>query len=186
VQNLGVLAGGTYSRAFDINDLGSVVGISDSSFGPHAVLWTAAGGMTDLGALAGDDSSRAYGINNSGAVVGYSSGPNGMGAFLWTGTDGMKSLGFLPGDTYSRALGIGNSGTVVGASGGMSGVRAFIWTAKDGMQDLNALIPANSGVVLTEAHGINDRGQILVLGTDPHDGHNDELANRAFVLTPAP
>jgi probable HAF family extracellular repeat protein len=46
------------------------------------------------------------------------------------------------------------------------------------MQNLNDLIPADSGWVLSEAHGINDAGQIVGVGTVGGLFH-------AFLLTPA-
>jgi probable HAF family extracellular repeat protein len=45
------------------------------------------------------------------------------------------------------------------------------------MRDLNNLLPPNSGWELTQALGINDKGQIVGYGT--HDGQI-----RAFLLTP--
>jgi len=47
------------------------------------------------------------------------------------------------------------------------------------MVDLNTLIPANSGWTLTEAHGINNLGQIAGSGAINREGH-------AFLLTPVP
>jgi probable HAF family extracellular repeat protein len=141
--------------------------------------------MQDLGVLPGDNSSEAFGVNNSGEVVGYSYGSGGMRAFRWTKAGGMQSLGFLPGGKHSRALDISNTGEVIGTSTGPTGARAFIWTSKEGMKDLNLLIPVNLSLVLLEAHAVNERGQIIVLGTNARGGHDHEGANRLFLLTPA-
>jgi probable HAF family extracellular repeat protein len=55
------------SVAYDINDLGQVVGTA----GGHAFLYSG-GTMTDLGVLPGASNSRAAGINSSGQIVGAS------------------------------------------------------------------------------------------------------------------
>ena len=78
------LPGGNYSRAHDLNDSDEVAGVSASSAGDRAVLWTKSGAVRDLGTLPGDSTSEAMAINNAGDVVGYSKGPSGMRAFLWT------------------------------------------------------------------------------------------------------
>ncbi|MEJ7607738.1 MAG: hypothetical protein WKF37_16060 [Bryobacteraceae bacterium] len=166
VQDLGVLPGGSHSRALAVNDEGDVVGTSDSPDGERAFLWTTVSGLRSLGTLAGYTSSEAMAINNAGDVVGYATGSKGVRAFLWTRTTGMQDLGALPGGTSSRALAISNSGAVVGSSTTLSGDRAFLWTWEAGLKDLNAVVPVNLAVVFVEAHAINSKGQILVIGTD--------------------
>jgi len=193
VRNLGVLPGGNYSRACDINDLDEVAGTSTSAAGDRAVLWTKIGNVLDLGTLPGDTSSEARAINNRGNVVGYSKGPRGMRAFLWTQTTGMQDLGVFPGGSSSRALGINDMGIVVGTSTSSSGDRAFIWTKEGGMRDLNGAASVTLGVVFFEAHAINDKGQILVMGSAMHGSHASGHAvlqcapapPSSFLLTPA-
>ncbi len=194
VRNLGVLPGGNYSTACDINDLDDVVGTSASPAGDRAVLWTKTGDVRDLGTLPGDTSSEASAINNNGDVVGYSKGPRGIRAFLWTQGTGMQDLGVLPGGNSSRALGINDMGTVIGSSTSSSGDRAFIWTQEAGMRDLNSAASVTFGVVLIEAHAINDIGQILVMGSGATHGFHGsgEAASQcapappsSFLLTPA-
>jgi probable HAF family extracellular repeat protein len=191
VRNLGTLPGDNYSSASDINDLDQVAGTSGSAAGGHAVRWTN-GIIRDLGTLPGDTSSEASAINNNGDVVGYSKGPRGMRGFLWTQLSGMQDLGVLPGGNSSRALGINDMGAVVGTSTSSSGDRAFIWTKEVGMQDLNAAISVSSGVTFVEAHAINNRGQILVMGGPMAESHGTgEAAPQcapapplSFLLTP--
>ena len=193
VHNLGVLPGGNYSTACDINDLDEVAGTSASAAGDRAVLWTKTGNVRDLGTLPGDTSSEATAINNNGDVVGYSKGPRGMRAFFWTQATGMQDLGVLPGGNSSRALGINDKGTVVGSSTGSSGDRAFIWTKEGGMRDLTSAASVNLGVVFVEAHAINNRGQILVMGGATHQSSGSGHAAlgcapappSSFLLTPA-
>jgi probable HAF family extracellular repeat protein len=121
--------------------------------------------MTDLGTLPGGGSSGAFGINDAGQVVGWSSsaafadhafitGPNGVG---------MTDLGTLGGGT-SQAFGINDAGQVVGTSDG----HAFITGPNGvGMTDLNSLLSQSGGVVLTDARGINNHGQVAVIGSIP-------------------
>lgn len=189
IQNLGTLPGGNVSKAAAINDLGQVVGASTSVGGNRAFLWTSSGGMQALGTLPGHTESEASGINNRGHVVGYSRGPHGTRAFLWTSTGGMRDLGTLPGGNFSRAYGINNLGGVVGTSTSSAGLRAFVWTPSSGMQDLNTTI-TGLATLLSEAHAINDAGQIAALtgaGEQPPtagDNHDHEHIYRAFLLTP--
>jgi len=76
--SLGYLPGGTYSRAWDINDLGNVVGESPTTAtgDNRGFFWTpttpngTVGTMTALGTLGGQSSALA--INASNQVVGYS------------------------------------------------------------------------------------------------------------------
>jgi probable HAF family extracellular repeat protein len=175
VHNLGVLPGGDHSRARDINDLDEVVGTSGSAAGDRAVLWTKTGNVRDLGTLPGYASSEASAINNHGDVVGYSKGPRGMRAFLWTQTTGMQDLGTLAGGNRSRALGINDMGAVVGSSTSSSGDRAFIWIKETGMIDLNSAA-VTSGAVFVEAHAINNRGEILVMGSAMHESNGSGKA----------
>jgi probable HAF family extracellular repeat protein len=72
--------------AYDINNLGQVVGNSDlpgdTTF--HAFLWTRKTKMRDLGTLSGDVASVSISINDAGSVVGASLGASGNPrAFLW-------------------------------------------------------------------------------------------------------
>ena len=51
IQDLGVLAGGSDSRARDVNNQGEVVGRSSTPTGSRAFIWTASTGMRDLNTL---------------------------------------------------------------------------------------------------------------------------------------
>ena len=196
IQPLATLPGGDYSKARDLNDRDEIVGTSESSAGKRAVLWTKSGSVRNLGTLPGDSVSEAVAINNNGDVVGYSNGAGGMHAFLWNEVVGMQDLGVLPGRDSSRALAINDVGEIVGSSSGASGDHAFIWTKQDGMVDLNNASSANLGVVLFEAHAINDKGEILVMGQSNREimsdsasgpgGHEDcaPAPSATFLLTP--
>jgi len=132
-------------------------------------MWTKTGNVRDLRSLPGDYTSEASAINNNGDVVATAKGPRGMRAFLWTTTTGMQELGVLPGGDSSRALAISNFEEVVGSSTNESGDHAFIWTKQAGMVDLNNASTAALGIVLFEAHSINDKGQIIAMGGSVQD-----------------
>jgi probable HAF family extracellular repeat protein len=178
MHDLGTL-GGRESSSEAINDVGQVVGTSDTSDGgTHAFLWVS-GTMKDLGGLAGYASSTADGINASGEVVGGSLNPEpqetaGGRAFLYDSA-GMHDLGTLGGN-YSLAFGINAGGQIVGDSlTGDNKQHAFLYSS-GAMIDLNDLLPASSSWVLNEARAINDAGQIVGVGT--LNGRQ-----RAFLLT---
>jgi probable HAF family extracellular repeat protein len=192
MQSLGTL-GGAFSRPYDINNQDEVVGESLSTrrtlverlrglrgTPQRAFLWRD-GKMQDLGALPGDWESRAVAINEVGQVVGISYGKTRQvkttrgvrdvftwRAFLWE-KNRMRLLPPLPGNGACDAEDINDRGQVVGCSKWHPGddwggpIRATLW--QDGVPyDLNTLIPADSGWELTNALGINNRGQIIGRG----------------------
>lgn len=72
IQDIGVLTEGDISRARDINDVGEVVGTSESEHGSRAFIWTAATGMVDVNTLVSLPTiiiTDALGINKKGDIV---------------------------------------------------------------------------------------------------------------------
>jgi len=174
MRDLGTL-GGSSGFASGINEVGQVVGGTSVNSTPvppfggppfFAFFWEN-GVMTNLGALGGIES-LAFAINNRAQAVGEftfvdSDGTGISHAFRWQGGL-MQDLGTVTGDQASIALAINHKGQVVGVSGSgfiddFTPVHAFLW--ENGvLTDLNTLIPANSGLQLIFAFGINTRGQI--------------------------
>lgn len=126
MQDLGDLPGGSdFSKAYGINDLGQIVGTSQSALGARAVLWETNGAMTDLGDLGIGSMYVATDINQPGQVLGYYDNAGIRQAFLWTATDGMMDVHDLidPTDPLREPFGnafvalnaINNSGMIVGS-----------------------------------------------------------------------
>ena len=129
--------------------------------------------VTDIGTLGGPNT-NALGVNASGQVVGWSNTAGGATHAFITGPDGMgmRDLGTL-GGRDSVALGINDAGQVVGASdpaaGGFFGPRHAFITGPDGagMMDLNSLVGVPGGLVLVQATGINNVGQVIATIPEP-------------------
>jgi probable HAF family extracellular repeat protein len=169
MRALGTLGGGS-SGPQDINDAGQVVGDSVTAEGRHRAFITGPNGveMRDLGTLAGDHRSDAWAINNAGQVVGGSLTAAGLSHAFITGPDGlgMRALGTLEGDAASYAWDINDAGQVVGSSVTAEGLQRAFFTDSNGtgMTDLNSFVELPQGVILTEAMGINNNGQVVAVG----------------------
>lgn len=186
IQDLGNL-GGSVSSGQCANNRGEVIGLSnlpdDSTF--HAFHWRN-GKLNDLGTLGGD-SSEAIWINDSGVIAGSADLPTpGIhDAVRWK--DGqILDLGTVDGDACSRGRAINARGEIVGGSSDCHNfLHAFVWKGTGPMLDLNTLIPPGSGLQLTNAININDRGEILAksvsLGVTPID---DEDLGHVVLLVP--
>ena len=158
VTDLGLLgAGGVNNYALSINNAGQVVGFSETTNGASAFLFQS-GTVTTLGRLGGT-SSYALGINGRGQIVGYLDTQKGGRAFLLDESE-LIDLGTL-GGTNSFAFGVNDSLQVAGASLKADNLtlHAFLW--QNGViSDLNDLVALDEHWVLTDAHGINDLGNI--------------------------
>lgn len=117
--------------------------------------------------------SRALGLNDNDQIVGYSNIP-GIGDRICVWSNGViQDLG-----EYGIAYDINNLGQIVGYKGS---IHAFLY--QNGVKyDLNDLVETNisPGWFLQQAHGINDKGQIVGEGSGPAG------SIRAFLLDPLP
>jgi len=186
MTDLGTL-GGTFGFAQCAISRHEVIGQSnlagDATY--HAFLWRN-GKMNDLGTLGGDDSEAIW-INEAGVIAGSADlpAPGIHDAVRWKG-DQIQDLGTVDGDPCSRGRSINAKGQIVGGSSDCHNfLHAFVWEEGGPMLDLNTLIPPGSGLQLTNAININDRGEILAksdpLGVTPID---DEDLGHLVLLVP--
>jgi probable HAF family extracellular repeat protein len=187
MTDIGTL-GGSCAFTYAMNNRGQVVGQSSvtGDVASHPFLWDR-GSITDLGTLGGSYGYATW-INDAGIVVGNVTdvGDQALLASLWK--DGViASIGTLPGDPCSAANAINSKEQIVGGSGFFAPFfpactadtveHAFLW--QDGaMVDLNAFVPPDSDLTLTEAVFINDAGEISGFATLPNGDQ------RAFLLVP--
>ncbi|HEX7525679.1 MAG TPA: DUF3466 family protein, partial [Gaiellaceae bacterium] len=183
---VGVSSGPAGAHPFDqagpatptgVSSTGDVVGSVRAGAASRAFVEH--GGVTkELGTLGPGGSSVASAVNDAGMVVGWStSGPGGVAhAFLYA-RGRMVDLG-LPRDAESEARALNDAGQIVGDffDAGSSRSHAFLYE-NGAAVDLNTLVDSGSGWILEQATGINDRGEIVGVGS--HDG-----ATRAFLLIP--
>ncbi|HET6456987.1 MAG TPA: PEP-CTERM sorting domain-containing protein [Armatimonadota bacterium] len=148
-HDLGVIAP-LWSEANDINDLGWVVGRSDTESSSHAFLWRNAA-MEDLGSF--NEYSIANGVNNLGQVVGVCYGgshtPN-YSAFIWR--DGVMSdlnglVALNSGWVLVEATAVNNLGQIVGIGKVNNQYRGFLLTAVPEPSGILALAIGVAGVV---------------------------------------
>jgi probable HAF family extracellular repeat protein len=176
-------SGDSVGGVIDINDRGWATGasgfcgagVSQVPFNlRHGLLWHD-GKMIYLGTLGGSTGQEPSAINDRNQIVGQSdlAGDKAYHGFLWE-RGKLTDLGALPGDCCSIAGDIGSDGLITGSSckspggrlvlrgAGARNCRGVLW--KDGaMIDMNELIPAHSGLFITDAGtGPNAAGQIVV------------------------
>jgi probable HAF family extracellular repeat protein len=148
---------------YGTNAAGDLVGYRQDDFGHfHAFVWNSVSGLSLLGTLGGEDS-WGMAINEEDAVAGHSATASGFVHAFVEERGQLVDLGTL-GGASSYAYGINDSGAVVGYSvTGQGNLHAFI--AIDGrMLDLNAVVPQDSGWLLTAAYGIDNGGRITGVG----------------------
>jgi probable HAF family extracellular repeat protein len=177
--------GGPVSFHEDLNNRGQVVGQSDLPGGAnaHAFLWDKKNGVKDLGTLGGSGSVARW-INDAGDVVGGGSTPNDQAfhATLWRHRDlKIIDLGTVDSDACSIAQNVNSENQVVGLSDAACDgtvLHALLWENGGPAVDLNTLVLPGSGLQLTQATSINDRGEIAGEATTSNGD------NHAFLLIP--
>jgi probable HAF family extracellular repeat protein len=178
--DLGTLPGDTGSAAYGINNLGQIVGTSDTATGVQHIFLYSNGRMRNVGDF-GDFSPVA--INNHGQIIGSKifavPPPESFYylSYLYTGGP-LRDLGLLPTFQSTRAASINDSGEIVGTCSSTTPENnksvGFFW---------NGVIHQITvpGWTIITANGINDSGQIAAMGTRPVGTLTEE---HALVLTP--
>lgn len=186
---------GAVGVANDINSLGAIVGM----VGYQPFVRKSNGTVQLLGNLSNSGTVGqmvyAQAINDSGHVVGghtVNSNGSAQRAFYWNGATAVDigDLGVvnIPVGTRTPIVGandVNNRDQVVGAAvvgvdqANVPVTHAFIWDQQNGIRDLNNLIPSASNIVLTEATGINNNGDIVAAG---YVIGNNPYIHRAYLL----
>ena len=149
IVDLGLLPGGTFAEARNVNNRGQIVGSGDNAAGDiHAILWEN-GQAIDLGTLGGA-SSVAWGINDRGQIVGESDANADSHAFLWQSGE---MFDLAEAGDFNRAFAINQRAEIVGHFQ----LDALLW--RRGML-------TNLGILT--AMDINDRG--VIAGSDDASG----------------
>src|SRR5271167_1703020 len=187
---LSTLPGGNNAQAYGLNNLGEVVGFSEtgvedptcSTLVPNQVLryeaaiWEPDGKVRKLRPLRGDTVGFAFGINDSGQAVGTSglcantslppNAPAGTHAVLWEKDGSAIDLGNLGGTTNNIATSINNLGMVAGGSQLADGsFHPFLWTKGKLIQDLGSF-PGAIATVAPCCNTLNDSGEVVGFSID--------------------
>lgn len=163
IQSIGLLPGGTYSIANDINNLGGVAGTADTPVDKYhknqrAVLYRPWDGLRQITAsspVTEYEWSTGEGINDLTQVVGMM-GATFWGPFVWTPGQGVTQLQ-APGTSGAKA--VNNNGMIVGTEdrGLMLGLAAA-WEGPNHQYRVVDNTPATEG---SNANDVNDQGSVV-------------------------
>lgn len=131
--DLGTL-GGTYARAYSINNSGDIVGVSSPVVGaPRATFWekvsATAWSIRQLGSASAEFQSGAAGINDAGVIAGWTYYPGADGS---TQVDPQRWLSQASapenlGSAGTEAGGINRAGQILGTTTVDGSTRGFLW-----------------------------------------------------------
>jgi probable HAF family extracellular repeat protein len=186
MTDLGTLSGkpSAYSEANAINNLGQIIGRSETAHGVyHAFLWQK-GRMTDLGTLSGKPSadSEAFAINDRGQVLGNSwESRLARRQFLWQ-NGRMTVLGSPAGERPGYWSAINRRGQVIGfCVAANDASRPCLW--QNGTPIDLGTLRGDRG----RAIGINGRGQIVGrVNVRPWSGESVAFVWQNGVMTQLP
>lgn len=191
ITDLGMLPGGTFSSAYDINNIGEIVGIATDAAGiRRRVIWRN-GSIVDTLPQPGSAVATATQMNEAGQLVGWANQGSGGIAYgvFWNQGTAVK-LQPLPGTAASGAAanGLNAQGDVAGGGTGGGGTtplyqHAGIWR--------NGLLYRDLGVIpggnFSMAYDINNAGVVTGTGTAGGTGARQYAfvwANGVFTVLP--
>jgi probable HAF family extracellular repeat protein len=146
--------GASGTRAYGINDAGTVVGYYADASGVWHGFSLSGGSYTSLD-YPGAQFTEVHGINNAGTIVGqYVDASAVKHGFSLSGTT-HASIDY-PGATLTDVYGINNAGTIVGVYVDASGVQHGFVLSSGAYTTLDY-----PGALMTNAYGINDGGTIV-------------------------
>ena len=195
LRQLQSLPGGRNAVSIGINNLGQVVGWSETAardatcatvtasqvFQSQAVKWEANGDVLILSPLKsmGDNVAFSFGINDLGQVVGSSGicatqglpplNVTGLHAVRWE-TDGsptyLGTLGDASNTMFNVASSINALGDVAGTSQFTDGtIHSFLWKQATGMMDIGTL-PGAFATIAPCCHALNSRDEVVGFSID--------------------
>jgi probable HAF family extracellular repeat protein len=149
----------TNANPIAVNNNGLIVGSAVNQAGNEVAAKWQNGKITSLGGLPGSSQTRALAVNLTGLAVGASISATDFNEHAVEFVNGkaidLNVPGTSNGDAEAKA--VNDSGVIVGSDGNG---HAFAFASGHSV-DLNTLLPANSGVTLAIANGINNNGVIV-------------------------
>ena len=139
IQQLGLLAGGTASQAYAINESGLAVGYATDAGGAQRAVYFQGGAAIQLLEPEGTTRSNAYDINDNGVIVGSVRIEGVEKPCRWdTPTAEPVLLALLEDTDRGRARSINNEGTIAGFVSEDEWV--VLWLADGSIEDMNPTV----------------------------------------------
>jgi probable HAF family extracellular repeat protein len=153
---LGLLPGGTDSRAYQINNQGQVVGTATDSAGATRAVYFSGGAAVRLAELDSATASEARGINDDGTLVGSVTVGGVRRPVRWADSAAAPELLQTLGGLSGRPRAINHGGTILGQAGDASEALYLVYWTPDGVPHL---LDPGEDTALTPA-AINDDGLV--------------------------
>ena len=170
-----------FTKAFDVNDAGVVVGTAGIASGNYGFIYNLHTGQVthQLSGAINNVGASIAAINALGMVCGtrtITGAPDfKTSAFIWTPQDGFTDLGLINGQSTS-ASDINDGNAVAGTMIVSNTQHPFLWKAREFI-DAGSLAGIGSTVPLS----VNNSSQIVGFGGVPMDGAPPWGVNRPFV-----
>ncbi|MCA9300007.1 MAG: hypothetical protein KDA28_13130, partial [Phycisphaerales bacterium] len=188
-SGLGMASGTDFSFATGINDLGDVVGYSETGSVPGdgsnantATWWGHDGTISDIGASMGLSFSRAFDVNNASNVAMQGNTLRGTGGYVWNPLMGGIQAGADPIYTFGGNRGINDRNNLAGwAQAGFDGGQAIFTLFNGAGWDVGIEVGPQAVIEPAWANAISDTNLVVGRAGDGR-GHTSEAA--LFTLDP--